>query len=137
MTKISDIQIPLRKTHKIDGTDQQILDMLFDLEIQGMTRLLDHLHEKGAPMFAVVKLAKQKDTVLAFMFMPPDIWLDFDHQKYQVYLARDLNMMLHHFVTWKIKSQDTFEISSLNMIIQYLEKHLTANPHQRVSHTWR
>ena len=136
MTKISDIQLPLRKTHKIDGTDQQILDMLFDLEIQHMTRLLDELHKKNVPMFAVVKLVKQKDSVLALMFLPPDIWLDFDHQKYQAYLAPNINMMLHHFIDWKVRSQDTFEISSLNMIIEYLERHLTSNPNQRVSHTW-
>jgi hypothetical protein len=137
MTKISDIQIPLGKVHKVDGSDQQVLDMLFDLEIEGMTRLLDQLHGKNEPMFAVIKLKEQKDTVLAFMFMPPDIWLDFDHQKYQVFLAPNLNMMIHYFGDRRAKSRDTFEISAINMVIDYLERHLTANPHQRVSHTWR
>ncbi len=133
MTKIKDIHLPLRKTHKIDGTDQDMIDLLFDLKVQDMTRLLDHLHVKNEPMLAVVNMPQWGKVVMVFMFLPPDIWLDFDHQKYQIYLAPDINTMIHFFVARKINSRDTLEIEILVKIIEYLQLHLT---NQRVSHTW-
>ncbi len=106
---------------------------LFDLKVQDMTRLLDHLHVKNEPMLAVVNMPQWGKVVMVFMFLPPDIWLDFDHQKYQIYLAPDINTMIHFFVARKINSRDTLEIEILVKIIEYLQLHLT---NQRVSHTW-
>ena len=133
MTKVKDIQYPLRKTHKLDGTDQQILDVMFDMKIPHMNEMLTKLHAGNVPMLAVVKLAPLHNTIMVLMFLPPDIWLDFDHQKYQMYLAPDLHMMIHHFIDWKMRSRDSFEIAALTKVIEYLESHLM---NQRVSHTW-
>jgi len=133
MTKISNIQLPLRKTHKINGTDQEMIDLLLDLKIKDMNTLLTKLSTDNVPMLAVVNMPQWGNMILVLMFMPPDIWLDFDHQKYQIYIAPNLNMMIYHFVNWRRRSQDTFEVEALAKIIDYLESHLM---NQRVSHTW-
>ncbi len=133
MTKIDELQLPLRKTHKITGTDPDMIDILLDLKIRDMNPLLSKLSTDNAPMLAVVKMPQWDNMIMVLMFMPPDIWLDFDNQKYQIYIAPNLNMMIHHFADWRMRSRDTFEIELLTKIIEYLESHLM---NQRVSHMW-
>jgi hypothetical protein len=133
MSYIGNIELPLRKAQKVKvRTDNDVLDIIFDLNIEGMNRLLAEANTKVLPMMAVAKVQSLNNIVMVLMFIPPDIWLDFDGQMYQMYVAPTLEMMIFYFQDMKMKSQDTFEISFLNNVIAYLERFLIK---QNISHT--
>lgn len=131
MRKIGDIELPLQRTHKIPGGDIKILDYLFDMDIPKLSSVLAEIHRMDEPVLMVIRVGKLGFVGLV-MYRPPDIWLDFDHQKYQLYISPSLSLLIHYFIERRIKVTDLFESQLLTKIINYLD-HYQKN--QRVSTT--
>ncbi|RLD50447.1 MAG: hypothetical protein DRI97_17020 [Bacteroidetes bacterium] len=133
MKKIMDIELPLRKTHRLHGSDQVMLDVLFDMKVPDMNTLLARLSKSGTPALIVIKVG-ELNIIMVLMYLPPDIWLDFDNQKYQVFIAPSVEMVIHYFVDRRMRTHDSLELSILTKMIEFLQSYITNQ--QRVSHTW-
>jgi hypothetical protein len=131
MQYIGDTKLPLQGTMKILGDDVKILDYLFDMKLPDLQKYLSKLHTDDTPALLIAKVG-QMGFVGLFMYLPPDIWLDFDNQKYQLYLSPNLPMLIHHWVDRRMRTHDIFESEVLTKIIGFLEEYIQ---NQTVSHT--
>lgn len=130
MKSIGNIKLPLQRVEKVKGTDQDVLDVLFDLNIPDMNNVLHKINEADLPMLVAVNV--KGIGVGLLQFKPPDIWLDFDNQKYQFHIAPNLAILHHYFVEKRMRSTDIFESEVLTKMIDWLE-HFSKS--QTVSHT--
>lgn len=122
MTQLGNIQLPLFKPVKVNGSDLDILDMIFDMKILHMNEVLTAMQKAGLPSILVIHDGVHK-LIGVMIFKPPDIWLDFDHQQYQLFLAPNIQWMIHYWVDRKMKSQDVFEVETIQKVIDHLENH--------------
>jgi len=131
MQFIGDIKLPLQGTMKVNGDDMTILDLLWDMKLPDLAMFLTKLHEADIPSLMIARVG-HLGFVGLFMYRPPDIWLDFDHQKYQLYISPNIVLLIHYWVDKRMRTHDIFEAQLLTKIIEYLE-HYVKN--QTVSHT--
>jgi chaperone required for assembly of F1-ATPase len=131
MTKIGTLELPISRTVKAEGTDQDMLDLLMDVHIRGLNDTLVLINKAKAPVIMLVK-SNEHNLIILLIFLPPDIWLDFDGQLYQVYVSPNLQWMIHTFVEKRMKTHDPFELAILNKMIDYMESFLIKN----VTTTW-
>lgn len=115
------IELPVLKAVKAEGSDLEMLDLLFDLKIEGLNGMLLQLKTKRIPALLAVKITRYNDMVVTVFFMPPDIWLDFDGQQFQVFLAPNLFAMIHYFEERRLRSSDRFEFQVLTNMVAYLQ----------------
>lgn len=115
------IELPVLKAVKAEGSDLEMLDLLFDLKIEGLNGMLLQLKTKQIPAFLAVKITRYNDMVVTVFFMPPDVWLDFDGQQFQVFLAPNLFSMINYFEQRRLKAENQFEFQVLTNLVAYLQ----------------
>lgn len=120
MTKIGTIELPINRTTKAEGSDQDMIDLLLDLHVVNMNRTLTALNKSQMPVILLVK-SNDYQLIILLIFLPPDIWLDFDGQQYQVYVSPNLQWLIHTFVEKRMKCNDPFELAVLTKIIDYMD----------------
>lgn len=120
MTKIGTIELPINRTTKAEGSDQDMIDLLLDLHVVNMNRTLTALNKSQMPVILLVK-SNDYQLIILLIFLPPDIWLDFDGQQYQVYVSPNLQWLIHTFVEKRMKCNDPFELAILTKIIDYMD----------------
>ena len=134
MDMIGQVKLPIQDVVKVEGDDIEILDYIFDMKVPDMTKLLELFFKQDIPSMAVIKVG-YLGFIALFFYRPPDIWLDFDHQKYQLYLSPNLPLLIHYWTVKRMKTHDLFESQLITKVIAYLEDNLTKAPHPSVSHT--
>lgn len=134
MKYFRDIKLPVQNTQKIEGTDIEMLDFLWDMKIAEMNEFLLKVHVEDIPSMMVFTQAALGFVGLYF-YKPPDIWLNFDNQKYQIYIAPNLPLLIHYWVDQRMRTHNLFENQILTKVIQYLENYLNKLQNQSVSHT--
>lgn len=134
MKMVGNIKLPLEGTVKHRGTDQDALDLLFDLKVTGMNRTLQLLNTVGEPALLIVKCNYLDGIIALIMFIPPDMWKDFKGQKYQVYLSPSLPLMVHYWQDRRMRTHDMNEVHMITKIMAYCENFLST---QKTSNTLR
>ena len=129
-----DIKLPLQATQKVGGEDMEMLDFLWDMKMPDMNKFLLKVHVEDIPSMMVFNHGKM-GFVGIFLYRPPDIWLDFDHQKYQIFISPNLVLLIHYWVERRMRTNDLAESQLLSTVINYLENHLNQLRNQSVSHT--
>jgi hypothetical protein len=131
MKKIGNIKLPLQGTHKINGDDTTVLDYLFDMDLPKLHDILGQIHAKDDPAFMAIRVGKL-GFVGIFMYRPPDIWLDYPEQKYQLYISPNIALLIHYWVERRMRTHDIYEAQLLTNMINYLDQFAKL---QKVSHT--
>ena len=135
MRYFGNIKLPLQRVEKVNGSDIEILDYLMDMHIPQMSEFMSNVHKQDIPSMMVLTQG-QYGFVGIFFYRPPDIWMDFDFQKYQLYLAPNFGLLIHYWVDRRMKTTDLFENQVTTKVIDYLEPHVKKlQQNQSVSHT--
>lgn len=119
MPKLGNIELPITTPMKATGSDMEMLDILFDLKV-GFEK---EMHKLSIPLVLAVKSVKY-NLIVVVLYRPPDIWLDFDGQKFQVFLSPNLQWMVHYFNDRRLKASTNFEYNALTQIVDYLSRFL-------------
>lgn len=131
MQFIGDIKLPLQGTMKVAGDDMKILDYLWDMKLPDLEKFLAKLHKEDTPSLMVASVG-HLGFVGLFMYRPPEIWLDFDNQKYQLYISPNIMLLINYWAERRMRTQDIFESQLLSNIIGYLDHYIK---NKSVSHT--
>ncbi len=100
-----DIELPIVGAFRVKGTDNEMLDLLFDLQTPAIAKAISTMNKVNRTMLMIVR-CHSLNLVAMVQFIPPDIWLDFEGQKYQIVLSQDLRWMEHYWQDRRIHQED-------------------------------
>lgn len=120
MTTIGNIQLPIPGLTKI-GTDIAILDILFDLKIEGGPEVIRQMVKKNKSSLLFVQKIVPKVSAL-WIQHPPENWKIHKTEKYLMFIANTPEEILNYFVAEK-SIMGYFakgpEVQAINSIIDF------------------
>jgi len=125
-----DIKLPLQNAIKVDGDDMKILDYLFDMKAEHMSKFLKALAQNDVPALLVANV-RPMNMVGLVVYRPIEAWLDFKDQRYQLFLAPNIQNLIDYWAVRKAGAEDDFENDLIQGIINYLAQFMRTT----VSHT--
>ena len=129
MRTIGTIPTPITKVEKVIApNDEAVLDALFDLKIPRMPEALTVMNKQDQPAMTVMK-SLDTGIVALLLFKPPLPWHKYKNQRYQLFIAPDIDHLKAYFRTRLNRTGNTFDRNVLSAIVKYIEIDYKRIPH--------
>ena len=115
------IKLPLQVVWEIGYNEIETLDFLFDMHIPNLCDILNEQVKMQIPGLAVVRSTTHHITALVYFKPQPGIRL-FEGQKYLIFAAHDLDMLMKYFKNWSECNEDIYLTHVLSNICNYLRE---------------
>jgi hypothetical protein len=113
------IKLPLQVVWEIGYNEIETLDFLFDMHIPNLCDILNEQVKMQIPGLAVVRSTTHHLTALVYFKPQAGIRL-FEGQKYLIFVAHDLDMLMKYFKNWSECNEDIYLTHVLSNICNVL-----------------
>lgn len=101
------IELPIKMVQELGYNEIEAFDFLFDMNIPNLCEILNDQVRFNIPGVAVVRSTTHQITALV-LFKPPQGIKLFDKQKYLIFVAHDIAMLLKYFDEWADFNTDIY-----------------------------
>ena len=129
---VGNIKLPILETIKFKGSDEEVLDVLFDLNIIDLSHYLkamikhDDLNKvKASPITCSTITASTNNGFIMLMYKANKYWNKDKKSDYTLFVAPTFIAMKKYFQGLSYRTMDDYARSNLEYIILKLDRHST------------